>query len=612
MKRFSRFLSAVIPSALIASAMTVAPAGADSEVEHGVLYRFGDFALDPVIDTADAWAAFGGETSRGNRFAISKAGKLIAMPGIASAISTPSPAVQEGTVVQATVDQNNTAWARLSDGTVHKWGGQRQNNFEDRVWTPTEIGGRAVDVSGGINRVLILLEDGTASFTDAFDTFLLKRNGNVIQNIKDVERDYFVTTAGDLGVIDSLGAVSAWRDAGEDPVVSVNGNAALTQSGKVLMVLPNEDVKIREQAITGLQEGETAVDAMVMVGTFIYVKTSKGRLLTQVVQGNDWSSTYDAPDELQEAIDGGRSFELLPSANSQVAIWLKPASDALDPLTVLTQPEISGTPRVGATLTATAATFSDDEITLTHRWFADDDLIDGADEDSLELTSGMVDKTITYTTTAYREADDTTLTSDDSNAIGPVKAAQVAPSISLSAAKATYGKAANVTVKVKGGTGKVTLKNGSTSLGSKNLSSGKATFSLPAKTKPGKYTLKAEYAGNASLLASSKSLSVTVAKASPKAPSVKVSKVPTRKKTGKLTVTVAAPGSGLAKPSGKVKITVKGVVKKTFKVKLKNGKVSVKLPKASKKGKFTITTSYAGDTYYSKASGKKATTKVKK
>ena len=91
---------------------------------------------------------------------------------------------------------------------------------------------------------------------------------------------------------------------------------------------------------------------------------------------------------------------------------------------------------------------------------------------------------------------------------------------------------------------------------------------------------------------------------------LKVRKKATRKKAGALAVTVTGKH---VKPAGKVTATLKvaGVKKaKKVTVRLKNGKASVKLPRAKKKGTYKVTVKYAGNANF-KVSTRKVTFKVK-
>ncbi|MFT4083347.1 MAG: Ig-like domain-containing protein [Nocardioides sp.] len=195
----------------------------------------------------------------------------------------------------------------------------------------------------------------------------------------------------------------------------------------------------------------------------------------------------------------------------------------------------------------------------------------------------------------------------------PVPAKQ-SSQVGVTLKAAAYGKASTVTATVTPtATGKITLKDGSKSLGSKTLSGGKATFTLAKTLKPGTHTLTASYAGNDTVAASSATKKLTVAKA---ASTTKVSwkKKPKAGKAASLKVSVTGPAA-VAKPTGTVTAKVtRGAKSVSVKGTLKSGTVRLALSKAKSKklgkGSWKATVKYAGSAYF-KASTKKLTTKVK-
>lgn len=92
---------------------------------------------------------------------------------------------------------------------------------------------------------------------------------------------------------------------------------------------------------------------------------------------------------------------------------------------------------------------------------------------------------------------------------------------------------------------------------------------------------------------------------------VKVTKKATKKKAGKISISVAG---GSTKATGKVKVVIKAPGKKTItkKVTLKRGKASVALTKAKKKGTYKLSVSYSGDKKLKAAKKVTKTFKVKK
>jgi hypothetical protein len=175
-----------------------------------------------------------------------------------------------------------------------------------------------------------------------------------------------------------------------------------------------------------------------------------------------------------------------------------------------------------------------------------------------------------------------------------------------------YGSAGHVTVKVTAPgttpTGKVTLTGVGAARTATLSSTGTAVFALPRTLRPRSYTVTASYTGNDA--SSVGHATLRVAKATPGTPVVKVTKKPTRKKTGKATITVAT-RAGLAKATGRLTLTLK-LGKKTKHVTgtLRSGRVTIKLPKLTK-GKWKLAARYAGNTYYTARTSRTLTIRVR-
>ncbi|KAA1422409.1 hypothetical protein FE697_014775 [Mumia zhuanghuii] len=177
-------------------------------------------------------------------------------------------------------------------------------------------------------------------------------------------------------------------------------------------------------------------------------------------------------------------------------------------------------------------------------------------------------------------------------------------------AKVVYGRGATANISVtssKAVAGKVTLYDGTRSLGTKTVAAGKASYVLPKTLTVGAHRLSARFvSSNTAVVTSSASAARTLAvtRVATKA-ALKVTKKPTRKKAGKATVTV----SGTPKAAGKVTLVIKGKgIKKTVRATVRNGKVVVKLPKLAKKGTYKVTVTFAATSTHT---GSAKTVKVK-
>ncbi|MEU6539279.1 Ig-like domain repeat protein [Streptomyces sp. NPDC047000] len=160
-------------------------------------------------------------------------------------------------------------------------------------------------------------------------------------------------------------------------------------------------------------------------------------------------------------------------------------------------------------------------------------------------------------------------------------------------ATTAYGKAPKIAVTVAGShgvapTGKVTVKEGSTVLGTGTLdSSGKVTVSLSSHLKVATHTLTVSYAGTSGLYSSSAALSLKVTKATA---SVSVSAPASVSHTARAKVTTKVTATGTT-PTGTVRIHEGSKVLATGT--LSGGKVTVTLPKLAK-GKHTLHATYTG------------------
>ncbi|MFF8429845.1 Ig-like domain repeat protein [Streptomyces sp. NPDC016566] len=176
------------------------------------------------------------------------------------------------------------------------------------------------------------------------------------------------------------------------------------------------------------------------------------------------------------------------------------------------------------------------------------------------------------------------------------------------AATTAYGRTPKVVVTVAGShgvapTGKVTVKEGSTVLGTGTLdASGKVTVGLSNRLKVATHTLTVSYAGNGKLNASSTTAGLKITKATPSVSSTAPSSI-SHTAQAKVTVKVTATGTT---PGGTVRIYEGTKVLATGK--LSGGKVTITLPKLSR-GKHTLHAFYAGSTTVASKAGADFTVK---
>jgi hypothetical protein len=255
-------------------------------------------------------------------------------------------------------------------------------------------------------------------------------------------------------------------------------------------------------------------------------------------------------DGVLHAAGPGAALYMTPPAGlsalpvSQFAITAHFAGAIVTKMLKAAPPVVSGTPRVGSTLTASPGTFSGSPDAVAGQWLANGTPISGSTGTSLALGSNLAGKTISYSSTATK-AGSTTMTSTSaataavaaatppattkvgsSSRITKVtvakKGTKVAVTGKVTASKAPTGTARLVFTKGKkvivSKTVKV-AKNGTLALTVKQfgkLAIKKTAIKKKGKTKKGtywgKYKVTLTYAGNASVKPSKASKSFAIKK----------------------------------------------------------------------------------------------------
>ncbi|TNC36551.1 Ig-like domain repeat protein [Mumia zhuanghuii] len=501
---------------------------------------------------------------------------------------------EEGlTDVKAVAAANENALALKRDGSVVAWGAETTGINA----VPTDLGvAKAVNVNALAG--MAVLSDGTVKQWGAMAAFVPLPDG--LTDVVDVASGTLHSIA-----LKSDGTVVAWGMLPGVPEITVpseiqghvkaiaagrNGSAAVTDTG---------DVVVWGAEPLGAAPAELAEEEAVDIDmdSTVVVRTASGKVYAW---GNpedpDAPAMTDVPDELS----GEKVTAVAAGVKHTVAIAAG--------LNATTKPTITGTPKVGQTLTAATAEFSLEPDSIATQWNAGGAPIAGATSSTLALTAAQVGKKITVTQTATKGSDKATVTSDPTAA---VVAAQVASSVRATAPTIRYGATPRITVTVSptNAAGRVDVYKGAARLGSTNAVNGRATVVLSRTAlKPGKHVLSVRYAGNAATKASSTSVRLVVAKASAKvSASVATKKVVVKKTRAKVRVTVRAAG---VVPTGTVAI-YQGK-RKVGTAKLRsNGTAVVKLKKFSKAGKVKLTVRYLGSSTVDRAS-KSIKVKVKK
>ena len=219
------------------------------------------------------------------------------------------------------------------------------------------------------------------------------------------------------------------------------------------------------------------------------------------------------------------------------------------------------------------------------------------DPESLEIDSGDYTVDVTYAG------------NDNYNSVSKsikVNVADVVVSSVLSASKVTttYGTSKKIVVTLKDARGNLLVGRMVTvNLNNKNYngiiqSDGEALIAIPASLAVKTYTATVTYAGETGILSDSIKVNVVVKKATPKLTAAKKT-FKVKDKTKKYVVTLKTDKNKVYK-NQKVTVKVNG---KTYSAKTNaKGQATFKLTKLTKKGKFTATVKFAGNSYYNKVS----------
>ncbi|MFK0281836.1 Ig-like domain repeat protein [Streptomyces sp. NPDC090499] len=244
---------------------------------------------------------------------------------------------------------------------------------------------------------------------------------------------------------------------------------------------------------------------------------------------------------------------------------------------------------------ATALPVTDYKITLT-----------GSDG-SLVAVKDVAASATSYSFTGLTNGTYTaTVTANNLNGTGAAAtwtgAVKYASKTVATAATTAYGKVPRVAVTVTGShgvkpTGKVTVKDGTTVVGTGTLdSSGKVSIGLSNHLKVATHSLSVSYAGSSSLNASSTLVSLKITKATA---SVSTSHPTSVSHTAKAKVTVKVTATGTT-PTGTVRIYQGSKVIATGT--LSGGKVTITLPNLAK-GKHTLHAFYVGSSTVNSKAG---------
>lgn len=348
--------------------------------------------------------------------ALTPTGEVEALPGATAPWADTSP-VAGKTVVSVSTNGTSAA-AVTSDGSVVKWGSPR-GGLTNKTWTAAELDDEAiaVDVVSPVH-MNVLLADGRVSRITTNGANIVTRfaagdaPAEVLTGVVQISGERSLRADGSVVRVDDiLGWVSEINASASDPVVAINGAYAATES-KVYRDTPGQGFA-EDTAFPADQLDGDIVQLAAAGNSAVALRTSTNHVVVWA-KGGDSDPNFALPSALEDVevldLTGGYTFRAVVAGDV-------PDLEAFE---VTTQPTIAGTPQVGKTLTATPAVFNDQDVEITHLWYAGVELIAGATDATFVLSETEVGTTITYESRAKRASDGATLESSRSNGIGPV------------------------------------------------------------------------------------------------------------------------------------------------------------------------------------------------
>lgn len=488
----------------------------------------------------------------------------------------------------------SNAGAVLEDGSVAVWGQSalKGAGSKDAPW-PTNIpaelktAGAAKQLSIGAANAAVVTSDGkVVAWGQTIDDTAVPAELKVAGSAKAVA----VTAYGGVYVLKSDGAVTVFG--AEDDVPS-----ELTQAGAVKQLTPlfiggsaltsgdevvqwgtlNNSFSGSPQVPESLAD-ETVTQLGGLWGASVAV-TSDGDVVAWDCSGLEYSGTCPdlpasvKPADIAQVSSGGDAVQVVQRAVLPIAA-----------------PTVTGSAKVGATLTGTPGTFSGGG-TVTNQWFAGEDPIDGATGTTFKPTSAQLGKTLRLTTTSTKGDVTRSQTSDATAAV----AQRGATTVKATTTGSRYGASAptvTVTLSPADATGPVHVAYGTTVVGSGTAAAGKATITLSSRTAlpPGSRSLSVSYLGDDDHAAAKTSVKVTVSKAYGALSLRSATPTITAKKT-KAKIVVAAKAAGTV-PTGSVAIYLGKT--KVGSGSLKAGRATVTVKAFPKAGKQILLVRYLG------------------
>lgn len=273
-------------------------------------------------------------------------------------------------------------------------------------------------------------------------------------------------------------------------------------------------------------------------------------------------------------------------------------------------PQVTGSPAVGRTLSADPGVWPTGWSSLRYQWLRDGSPLPGATGAQREVSPEDAGHRLSVQVTAtYAQGRSASASSSEVTVPAPPK-----PQVTVRLAKSSLPRSsrAKVTVKVSSTAapvGKIVVRAGGKKLASATLKAshrGSRTLTLPY-LKVGTHKVTASLEAGGAIVAS-KAAPLRVTKGKAKVTATLAKKKVSQGSRARLTVRVKV--KGLAKPTGKLVIRDGKKKLRTVTLKAKHrGKISVRLPRLAP-GKHAITVSYGGSSQVKKKNAKKLVLRV--
>ena len=303
---------------------------------------------------------------------------------------------------------NRTSFALASDGRLVAWG---------YGWVPPSLDGKEVTAVASDGPTAALTSDGHVTMWNDHQEFPVP-TAVASETFTDVDTssgtEFFgVTTAGKVMAWDLFGrpqtpVPTALADKVVTKVAASSGTAtALTAAGQVIAW---NFTSIYDPF--PFNSGQSNVPAELAAKTVVDIAAGQYHSLALTSDGHvyAWGTNIEGATEVPA--DLGRVTAIAASWYGSLAI-------THDPITVTGAPVVTGTPRVGQTLTAdTTGVSSTPTSTTSGQWLRDGVAIADATDATYELTNADAGTTVTYRTTLSSPG--FTDVPVDSNSLGPV------------------------------------------------------------------------------------------------------------------------------------------------------------------------------------------------